>query len=58
MPWQGTHPVVARVTTTYQTGVTLTKEAREAVEAKIKRLPLVGKWFVDSVPALSPRWDL
>jgi transposase len=58
MTWKGTHPVVALVTTTYQTGVTLTKEAMEAVEAKIKRLPLLGKGFVDIVPALSPRWDL
>ena len=58
MTWKGTHPVVALVTTTYQTGVTLTKEAMEAVEAKIKRGNLLGKWFVDIVPALSPRWDL
>jgi transposase len=27
MTWKGAHPVVARVTTTYQTGVKLTKEA-------------------------------
>jgi hypothetical protein len=39
MTWKGTHPIVALVTTTYQTGVTLTKEAMEAVEATIKRLP-------------------
>ena len=37
MTWQGAHPIVARVTTTSQTGVTLTKEAMEAVEAQIKR---------------------
>jgi transposase len=57
MTWKGTPPVVALVTTTYQTGVTLTKEAMEAVEAKIKRLPLLGKWFVDIVPAPLPLWD-
>ena len=57
MPWKGTHPLVALVTTTYQTGVTLTKEAMEAVEATIKRLPHLGKWFVDIVPTPSPLWD-
>jgi hypothetical protein len=57
MTWKGTHPLVALVTTTYQTGVTLTKEAMEAVEDKIKRLPHLGKWFVDIVPAPSPLWD-
>lgn len=54
MTWKGTHPLVALVTTTYQTGVTLTKEAMEAVEAKIKRLPHLGKWFVDIIPASLP----
>jgi transposase len=57
MTWKGTHPIVALVTTTYQTGVTLTKEAMEAVEAKIKRLPHLGKWFVDIVPTPLPLWD-
>ena len=36
MTWNGTHPVVALVTTTYQTGVTLTKDAMETVEAQLK----------------------
>jgi transposase len=57
MTWKGAHPIVALVTTTYQTGVTLTKEAMEAVEAKIKRLPRLGKWFVDIVPTPEPLWD-
>jgi hypothetical protein len=57
MTWKGRHPLVALVTTTYQTGVTLTKEAMEVVEAKIKRLPHLGKWFVDIVPASRPLWD-
>ena len=56
MTWKGTHPLVTLVTTTYQTGVTLTKKAMEAVEAKIKRLPYLGKWFVDIVPAPPPLW--
>jgi len=50
MTWNGTHPVVELVTTAYQTGVTLTQEAMEAVEARLKRLPKLGKWFVDIVP--------
>jgi transposase len=49
MTWQGRHPLVELVTTTYQTGVTLTKDAMEAVEAQIKRLPHLAKWFVDIV---------
>ena len=57
MTWKGAHPIVALVTTTYQTGVTLTKEAMEAVEAQIKRLPHLGKWFVDIVPMPLPLWD-
>jgi transposase len=56
MSWNGKHPVVDLVTTTYQTGVTLTTEAMETVEAQIKRLPDLGKWFVDIVsPALAMR---
>jgi transposase len=50
MTWNGKHPLVALVTTTYQTGVTLTKEAMETVETQIRRLPDLGKWFIDIVP--------
>jgi len=50
MTWNGKHPIVALVTTTYQTGVRLTQEAMEVVEAQIERLPALGKWFVDIVP--------
>ena len=49
MTWNGKPPVVEVVTTTYQTGVTLTKDAMETVEAQLKRLPDLGKWFVDIV---------
>jgi transposase len=54
MTWKGMHPVVTLVTTTYQTGVTLTKDAMEAVETQLTRLPRLKKWFVDVVysPAL------
>jgi len=56
MTWKGTHPIVDLVTTTSQTGVTLTKEAMEAVEARITRLPGLEKWFVDIVPSPSLLW--
>ena len=51
MTWNGFHPVVQLVTTTYQSGVKLTKAAMQLVEAQIIRLPILGKWFVDIVPA-------
>ncbi|WP_425526025.1 ISAzo13 family transposase [Halotia branconii] len=55
MTWKGKNPVVKLVTQTYETGVTLTKEAMSAVEKQIERLtnsehekfPDLGKWFVD-----------
>src|SRR5450759_995125 len=47
MTWKGTHPVVALVTATYQTGVKLTKEAMQVVETQLERFPSLGKWFVD-----------
>lgn len=47
MTWKGKHPVVELVTTTYQTGVKLTKEAMKALETQFQRLPFLGKWFVD-----------
>ena len=50
MPWQGPHPIVELVTTTYETGVTWTKDAMQRVEAPLKRLPELGKWFIDIVP--------
>ncbi len=50
MTWHGQHPVVELVTTTYQTGVKLTKDAMELVEAQLSRVPDLGKWFVDIVP--------
>ena len=56
MTWKGTHPVVELVTTAYQIGVKLTAEAMDLVEAQIKRLPLLGKWFVDIGPAPPSLW--
>jgi len=47
MTWKGAHPVVAVVTTTYQTCVTLAKDAMAAAEAQVVRLLHLDKWFVD-----------
>jgi len=52
MTWKGKLPVVESVTITYQTGVKLTKEAMKVVEARLRRLPSLGKWFVDIMPSL------
>jgi transposase len=50
MTWQGQHPIVDLVTTTYKTGVKLTKDAMQRIETQLQRLPDLGKWFVDIVP--------
>ena len=56
MTWKGTHPLVALVTTTYQTGVKLTKQAMKVVETQLQRLPHLDKWFVDiAYPSLTIR---
>lgn len=47
LPWQGQSSLMALVTTPSQTGVRWTQEAMETVEEHIKRLPALGKWFVD-----------
>lgn len=54
MTWKGIHPVVELVTTTYQTGVKLSKEAMELVESHLTRADSLGKWFIDIVPACRP----
>lgn len=53
MTWKGQSPVVELVTTTYQTGVKLTKEAMQMLETQLQRLPGLDKWFVDIVPPSS-----
>ena len=51
MTWNGNHPIVSLVTATYTTGVRLTKDAMEALEAQVMRLAGLEKWFVDILPA-------
>ena len=53
MTWKGQHPAVTLVTTVYQTGITLTKEAMALVETHLTRLPQLEKWFVDINPVAS-----
>jgi transposase len=53
MTWNGVHPVVELVTTTYHSGVKLTKDAMEVVETQLTRASELGKWFIDIAPARS-----
>ena len=53
MTWKGKHPLVNLVTTTYASGVRLTKDAMEALEAQVTRLLGLEKWFVDICPTAS-----
>jgi transposase len=53
MTWKGAHPIVELVTTTYHSGVTLTKEAMAPVEAQLTRLPHLAKYFID-IPSSPP----
>jgi hypothetical protein len=53
MTWKGKHPVVDVVETTYTKGVRLRSEEMEALEAGVKRLPSLEKWFVE-IPAGIP----
>ncbi len=51
MTWKGRKPQVAAVTTTYERGVTLTKEAMADVETHLTRHPTLGRWFIDVHPS-------
>jgi hypothetical protein len=50
MTWKGKSPVVELVTKPYHIGVKLTQQAMQALEAQVKRLPGLDKWFVH-IPA-------
>jgi transposase len=47
MTWKGKHPVVRLMTTTYPTGVRLSKQAMAEVETHIQRLTGLERWFVE-----------
>ncbi len=57
MTWKGCHPVVELVSTVYQTGVTLSKDGMDQVEAQLERLPALGKWFVNIIGAVPATRD-
>jgi transposase len=56
MTWKGMHPLVELVTTSYHTGVRLTKEAMARIEAQMTRQTGLEKWFIDIAPA--GLWDV
>ena len=49
--------MVELVTTPYQNGVKLTKEAMSLLETHFQRLPFLEKWFVDIKCPLPSRQD-
>jgi hypothetical protein len=53
MTYNGVHPVVEVVTTSYQTGVKLSQKAMAKLEERFERLPGLEKYFVRIAP-LSP----
>jgi hypothetical protein len=50
MTWNGKHPKVSVVETTYAKGVRLKPEEMKALESQVVRLPSLEKWFVE-IPA-------
>lgn len=46
MTWQGLHPVVELSRKVYTKGVSLSKAAMRAVEARLERNPLLPKWDI------------
>ena len=51
MTWKGIHPIVNLSRTVYQKGVSLSKKAMRAVEARLERNPLLPKWDILIWPA-------
>ena len=51
MTWKGIHPIVKLSRTVYQKGISLTKKAMQAVEARLERHPLLPKWDILIRPA-------
>jgi hypothetical protein len=46
MTWKGNAPVVRLLTTIYETGVRLSKQAMAEVEKHLERLSDLERWFV------------
>jgi len=47
MTWHGKHPLVQLISKSYQKGVKLTAAEMKNLEAQVRRLPGLEKWFVD-----------
>ncbi|GAC1566330.1 MAG: hypothetical protein NVS2B2_39220 [Ktedonobacteraceae bacterium] len=58
MTWKGKHPIVELVTSIYQTGVKLTKEAMHLVQTHLQRWSSLETWFVDILSSLPPEIPL
>lgn len=50
MTWKGKHPTVELITKSYPIGVRLSQAAMAALERQVRRLPGLGKWFVEIRP--------
>ena len=50
MTWNGNNPVIRKVKRTYNKGVKVAKQAMEKYESMMKRLPELGKWFIEISP--------
>jgi hypothetical protein len=46
MTWKGIHPVVALSRDVYEKGVSVSKKAMQAVEARLTRNPMLPKWDI------------
>ena len=51
MTWKGVHPIVKLSSKVYAKGVSLSKAAMRAVEARLERNPLLPKWDILIRPA-------
>jgi len=51
MTWKGIRPVVELSRQVYKKGISLSKEAMQAVEARLKRNPTLSKWDILIRPA-------
>jgi len=51
MTWKGVHPVVELSRKVYEKGVTVAKDAMQAVESRLERNPLLPKWDILIRPA-------
>ena len=51
MTWKGIHPVVELSRKVYKKGISLSKGAMQAVEARLERHPELPKWDILIRPA-------